>query len=203
MDYKRSKLKQYSIVTYLSESQLQEVILRFYKSGVLEHYLYIFHDKDTSVPHYHIFLVFNIGLRQSQVLLSFDGYQDDTGKNINTNIMPVFHPESMFDYFLHNTEDSIKNNKHLYSDNEVFSDNVDYFRNITQIYKQDSASQILNSLMSGFTLIELIEMYGRDFVIYYPKYKELLNDLGFVYNSNLKKFVERSVENEDRYCTNS
>lgn len=194
MDYKRSKLKDYSLVTYLSESQLQDVILRFYKAGALSHYLYIYHDKDSSVPHFHVYLNFNIGVRQSQVLLFFQGYIDEKGLDINTNIQPVFHPDAMFDYFLHNTEDCLKANKFLYDEKDLKSDNVDYFRNITPSVAEDSSGSVIYYLTDGCSLFDMIDMFGRDFIINYSKYKVLLEDLGYTYNSRLKKFVERSAD---------
>lgn len=202
MDYKRSKLKEWSIVSYLPEDIIQDIITTLYKTGKLLHYMYILHHSDNAVPHIHLALIFSEKIQYANLYMKFCGYLDENKNAINSFLEPAFHVECLPDYFLHCDEKSIKEGKFRYPDEELHSDNVDYFRDYIPTIKEDSVSSAMNDLMSGVSLIECVNRYGRDFVIYYSKYKDLLADIGYVYDYASKKFYERSAY-EDRNSKDS
>lgn len=181
--------QEWSCVSYLNEEQLQECILHFFRTGLLHHYMYIYHNKDDNEPHFHLALFFTDNVKYYQVLRGFCGYLDDRGNAINTMCDPAHHPEALYDYFLHQSEKSKVDGKASYSEEDLRSDNLDFFKNYQPKLKIDKVGNAMSDLMSGCSLPDCISKYGRDFVIYYSRYKELLFDLGYQYDTVNKKFV--------------
>lgn len=173
----------WNLVTYLSEPQLQEVITSLKTTKILRHYLYILHYKDTAEVHFHVSLVFTSKVFYYDLIPYFGGYFDSEHKAINTLCQPNYRPDLTYNYFLHRGAD-----KAQYEVSELVSDDLSFFETYKGDLKVDKVGNAMQALMQGHSIIDCINSFGRDFVIYYPRYKELLTDLGYIFDTKDKYF---------------
>ena len=81
-----SKFRNWRLTSYLSESQIRDVLDEH--SNQIKAFAYILHDKDITdkgepkTPHYHILLCLYNANSLNGLLRWFDGFQDDNGKTV-------------------------------------------------------------------------------------------------------------------------
>lgn len=165
-----SQCRNFSLVTYLSENQLNEVLQR--KSEYIKAFSYCVHDMDKDKEkHTHIILLLNSPRYVSTVKNWFNGYVDDSGNTVNTLCQKCHNVTSAFDYLIH------KDNPEKYqydpclritSDLQFFSETSD---------NEDVAKLALFDLLDGVPLREVAKRYGRDFIYHYGHIKDLLHDI--------------------------
>lgn len=135
------------------------------------HWVYIVHDKDmkengeTRDVHIHFIATFvqRISFELARNLVHSDG---------NVFVQNVIDIKGMFSYLTHNTPDSIDDGKYRYSDDELKSDNIDYWVNrCTEDEHKSNNEQFYNDLMKrDFDIREMSIKYGRDFIKNYNRY---------------------------------
>ena len=135
------------------------------------HWVYIIHDKDekengeTRDVHIHFIATFvqRISFELARSLVHSEG---------NVFVQDVIDIKGMFSYLTHNTSDLIDDGKYRYSDDELKSDNIDYWVNrCTENEHKTNNESFYNDLMSSnFEIREMAIKYGRDFIKNYNRY---------------------------------
>lgn len=174
-----SKVRNWRLVTYLSEEQLMSVLLEH--DTQIKAYAYILHDKDfledkiTPKPaHYHLLLALNNAHTFEQVHKWFIGFEDDKGVEINSFLLELNHRKGAFAYLTHDTFKS--KDKYQYPVSDIKSFNPNFFTNDDES-ASDCLSLAVDEILGGANLIEVKRKYGRDFIIHYPKIKLLVQDI--------------------------
>lgn len=99
----------------------------------------------------------------------------------------TFNRQSALQYLTHENE----KDKKTYDKNDIVcSDNFFSIFDVC-INNEDNDNVcycILKDLVSGVSLVDLVRIYGKDFVYHYHNYKDILNDLGGVKNAQENLF---------------
>lgn len=183
--------RNFDVLTYLTESQLKLILEA--KLSQIYRYAYIFHDKDNSEPHWHLFLVLKSAKSINSIRSWFDGFIDSKGLPINTRVRVESYPLRAIRYLIHLDDED----KFRYDIGEVRCYHLDYEREISKRYvpnvKGDSLSSAVLFLyhngMSSRSILYCIESFGRDFILAYKNIKSLVQDLGF-YDAPVQRALE-------------
>lgn len=154
-------MRDFSLITYLSETDLLKVLSSHSQS--IFSYIYIYHSKDLSVPHIHLVIRTRNDKTSSAVLKWFKW-----SGSANTLIEKVFSP-SIVAYLTHENQPD----KYQYSSDDLRSDNIDFWQKFKLYEKSDNAVYIIDDIIAEVPLRTLVQRYGRDFVINYDKYKRV------------------------------
>lgn len=169
-DYNKMYLSELSLISYRSLEECTNILLLKLQQQQIEYAVLICHDKDKSTPHTHIYLRLPRARLVAQIVRWFRGV-DEEGLLVNTFAQPVnTNYRDLLQYFLHR-----KNaDKHQYNDDDLI-----YIGDVSDIDNEsvDNSFTILTQLMNGVSLIELVRLYGKDFVYHYRNYKEIIQDL--------------------------
>lgn len=174
-----SKFRNWRLTSYLSESQIRDVLN--VHSFQIKAFAYILHDKDLSdkgvpiTPHYHILLCLNNATSLSGILKWFDGFEDENGNDINTLAKVMNNRSGAFSYLTHNT--CASQEKYQYPESDIVSYNADFFTTDYEEDKVDTLSCALTDMLNGIPLNEIRVQYGRDFILHYCHIKALYNDI--------------------------
>ena len=174
-----SKFRNWRLTSYLSESQIRDVLDEH--SNQIKAFAYILHDKDITdkgepkTPHYHILLCLYNANSLNGLLRWFDGFQDDNGNDINTLAKVMNNRTGAYAYLTHNT--CASQDKYQYSDSDIVSYNSDFFATEDEEDKVDTLSCALTDMLNGIPLNEIRVKYGRDFILHYCHIKALYNDI--------------------------
>lgn len=160
-----SKTVYHSLMSYLSEEQIQNV-LQFHKSSI-ESFAYIHHDKEDNVNHYHIILKLFTNWETENVrkwfTVPFVG--------INTFNEEIISPLQMFKYLTHTDDKSLNDDsKFKYSEDNIVSDNLTFWKSRKDKEKSIKTIQLLYDIIERKPLSYMVATYGRDFVLNYSKY---------------------------------
>lgn len=160
-----SKTVYHSLMSYLSEEQIQNV-LQFHKSSI-ESFAYIYHDKEDNVNHYHIILKLFTNWETENVrkwfTVPFVG--------INTFNEEIISPLQMFKYLTHTDDKSLNDDsKFKYSEDNIVSDNLTFWKSRKDKEKSIKTIQLLYDIIERKPLSYMVATYGRDFVLNYSKY---------------------------------
>lgn len=160
-----SKTVYHSLMSYLSEEQIQNV-LQFHKNSI-ESYAYIYHDKEDNVSHYHIILKLFTNWETENVRKWFT----NAYLGINTFNEEVISPLQMFKYLTHTDEKSLNDDsKFKYSEDNIVSDNLIFWKSRKEKEKSIKTIQLLYDIIERKPLSYMVATYGRDFVLNYSKY---------------------------------
>lgn len=177
---RQKKYRSFCLTSYLSKSQLAEVLYRHDRQ--IRAYAYIEHNKDINEDgtpkerHLHILLRLINNRTLDDVRNWFKGYTDLSGLPINTLGQVMHDISSSFEYLTHDTEQARAEGKHLYDPTEIVSNDIQYFKDST-LHDEDNISLALMEMCDGIPLQEVAKKYGRDFIIHYQSIKLLFNDI--------------------------
>lgn len=172
--------RNFSLTTYLNKSQVKDVLYRHDRQ--IKAYAYIEHNKDLNEDgsqketHIHILIRTINNITVDNVRNWFKGYTDSNDLPINTLGQVMHDITASFDYLTHNTEQAKADKKYLYNDNEVISNDINFFKNNSE-YTEDNITLAIMELCEGVPLKEVATKYGRDFIIHYQSIKMLFNDI--------------------------
>lgn len=161
------RLYDHSLISYVSEEKIKAVLLLH--SRQIAHYAYIFHDKDESVPHWHICLVLSTGnaCPAQRVKKWFADEQ-------NTLVEPMIDRGAMFTYLTHKDDKSIMSGKADYSIDSIRCDNLEWWTSkVDKPQGVDRSVQIIDDIINKVPFRQMCLKYGRDFVINYERYKQM------------------------------
>lgn len=171
---KKNKTSRYfSIVTYLSEFQLYAVLAQHTSS--IRSYMFIEHDKDEAEPHIHLLLRTYSCWNAEQLAKWFSGFSDTEGKKINTFCEIASSIESLVPYILHDTDEAREAGKHLYDPSSLKKGNERELLPRKDCY--DETYNILNDMLAGQSLRQMVKRYGKDFVYHYHQYQGIVDNI--------------------------
>lgn len=181
-----SKCRNWSIITYLSEAQINQV-LDVHETSI-KGYAYILHDKDFTdegkqkEPHYHLLILLHNGNTQVAMQKWFNGFEDDEGVPINSFLQVLEYPKNAFNYLTHNTP--LSKDKYQYSVDDIVCPDVSFF--LEKEEKLDTLLIALQEMVNGVSLLDIASRYGRDFIVHYGHIRKLYQDIA--YQNDLKLF---------------
>lgn len=156
-----SRVRFFSLITYLSESEFLPILQ---DTSRIRNYIYIYHNLDDSVPHFHICLNTYNTHTVTAVCKWFKV------SSVNT-FSEEIHSSNIYGYLTHSLPND--KDKHRYSENELFSNDIEFWRKFCPT--SDIAQLIISDLLAGKSLSEMLSLYGREFVINYNKYRGFAN----------------------------
>lgn len=165
--------RKWSLVTYLSPSQIAELLS--IHGDKIRAYAYATHDKDVNEDgtvkesHTHIILWLNKPNTATTVRNWFRAH-DANGVPVNTLAQPCADIVSMYRYLTH--KDNLE--KVQYSDDILFCSDPSCFEEDVQT---DSVYSAVEDLLNGIPLREVARRYGRDFIYHYSHIRTLVNDI--------------------------
>jgi hypothetical protein len=167
------KVRNFSIMTYLKESQLSKVMKAHIKS--VRAYAYIYHDKDDAEPHIHLIMRTYSSWSCTQLAKWFEGYKDKKGERVNTFVEVAHDLVALKDYMTHSDEESKEKGKHQYNESEIHDFGM--WDMIPRNDSYDSSYEILNKVMSGYSYRQLVREYGREFLYHWEKYADVAAEI--------------------------
>lgn len=176
------KTRKFAISTYVSEEQLKNILEK--NRSIIYRWAYAYHDKDVKEnglpkePHTHVWIEFIQPYAISKPRNLFKGFVDSKGLEINTMIEFQKKTDAhCIQYFIHKGyENKTQYDKSIIKSNNV---DVDYLLslNLEVSDSKDNSFTILSALVEkGFhhsNLMELANLYGKDFIYHWRSYKEL------------------------------
>lgn len=146
----------FSCVTYLTDDEIRQVLYAHQKS--ILHYAWILHDKDVNengelvTPHRHLILHLKSQSIPERIHNWFCFFESNTFVEIGRS------RSALGQYLIHENSES----KFQYDISNVFSNDIDYW------FCPDAEKksyQICLDIMSGASTRELVQKYGREYII--------------------------------------
>lgn len=203
------KSYEHFLISYLpSLDDVQKVL--DVKAKQIVSYAYILHDKDfytsdavdkdtgdilhtkgeIKPPHIHIYLRLVNNRDMGEIRRWFES-KDESGLKINCLTQVVRDRVSCINYLIHNTKGS--KDKYQYSVDDVISYNVEHIDDDMPI---DNTYYVVEDLLKGLPLMELLKKYGRDFLYHYSSYLQFVKDMKNEEFNNLCRGM-RDVDSDD------
>lgn len=153
----------FAIVTYRTDTEkLVDTLTQHAKS--IRAYALIKHDKDENDPHHHIVVRTHSSWECVKVANWFKG---DDGQN--TFAQPVHDRQGIIDYLTHENEPE----KHLYDKSEIIDGGLSDLLPATDC--ADDSSEIVQAMLDGVPVRQLVKLYGRDFIYHYGSYSLIVD----------------------------
>ena len=165
------RTRNWSLVVYLDEITLAQ------RLAVLEnvrYFAYIVHDKDKlengepKPKHIHLAVCLNSARTLQQIAMRFTDITQNAG---NAFGQPTRSNKAIIEYFTHQNEPE----KYQYAEDKIVSNNIDYFKNDET--DEDNTYMIVEDIIKGKPLRELIKLYGRELLYHYTQFKDVANDI--------------------------
>lgn len=165
------RTRNWSLVVYLDEIILAQ------RLAVLEnvrYFAYIVHDKDKlengepKPKHIHLAVCLNSARTLQQIAMRFTDITQNAG---NAFGQPTRSNKAIIEYFTHQNEPE----KYQYAEDKIVSNNIDYFKNDET--DEDNTYMIVEDIIKGKPLRELIKLYGRELLYHYTQFKDVANDI--------------------------
>lgn len=159
---KQEKTRKWSVVTYLQMDEVLNAISIYQELAGVVHYAIIEHEPETEEKqrHIHIALYFQNARRRDSVCELFKGKGNAFAEPIKDSQVLVYK------YFIHKGYPD----KKQYSIDDIRSDNIEFWN---KEVVENTALTIVEDLIRGRDIREMLKEYGRDFVINYQKYYEM------------------------------
>lgn len=140
----------------------------------------IYHDKDVKedgslkTPHSHVYIKFNDKKSIKQVRELF-ACKDEYGNDISTLSQVVKNDTLALQYLVHKNDPK----KTQYDTADVVTFNLDYddYYSIDVercIKTEDNSATIVNEMLNGRSIMDLVHMFGKDFVYHINQYKKVV-----------------------------
>lgn len=199
LKFSNDRSRNFTLTTYLSETQLQIVLLEH--STQIKVFAYALHDKDKNEdgslkePHIHVILCLYNATTLTAVRRWFKGYIDTDGKEINTLGQICKDIFNSYDYLTHSTLKAIEERKYQYSKDIVKSNDYKYFR-ADETSEYDNMTLAIIDMLNNVPLKILFKKYGRDFIIHYSSCSKIVGDILLYERENNYNFLSAT---EDYY----
>ena len=153
----------FALVTYRTDTEgLVDVLQR--KRNSIRAYALIKHDKDDADAHHHAILRMHSTWTCPQVAKWF---ADDSGQN--TFVQLVRDRTGIVEYLTHENEPD----KHHYDKSDIIDGGLDDILPAGE--SSDDSFEIIEKMLAGYSIRELVRLYGRDFLYHYPCYEAVCN----------------------------
>lgn len=154
----------FSLITYIGEDNIKEVIQLHSRS--IRAWAYIYHDKEESTPHWHLLIRTYDAWSTNQILKWFDKYKNEI--NENTLGQPATDMHALRDYITHSDYESRQKGKHLYDEKDIVDGGM-----FALVEKKDSFDEtyaIINDLLLGTKTREMIRRYGKNYLYHIQQF---------------------------------
>ena len=154
----------FSLVTYLTDDEIRQVLYAHQKS--ILHYAWILHDKDVNeigeplTPHRHLVLHLKSQSIPERIHNWFCYFDSNTFVEVGRS------RPALGQYLIHENAES----KVQYDISNVFSNDIDYW---FQPDAEKKSYQICCDIMSGASTRELVQKYGREYIINQHAYRSI------------------------------
>lgn len=156
----------FSIVTYIQDTdRVLSMVLS--KRTSIRSYAVIKHDHDEADTHHHIVVRTHCTWTAPAVNKWFKDIE--TGQNTFTEL--VYDRSSIIDYLTHENDPD----KYHYDKDAVIDGGIDDI--LPKGETADDTAEIVEKLLQGVSLRELVKLYGKDFVYHYSSYKAIIEDI--------------------------
>lgn len=163
---KEGKARFFSLVSYLTVEQVVEIMQS--KGTSVRAWALIDHNKDTKEPHRHLVMRTNSSWKPTQVLKWFKG-SDEWGDACNTFIEVVHDRTAICEYLTHEND----SDKYHYDQSEIIDHGLCDLLPSSEC--ADDTFEIVEKMVQGVSVRELVRLYGRDFVYHYGNYVAVVN----------------------------
>ena len=190
--------KYIGLMTYATEEEFTRILRE--KAPFIKGVSYIFHDKETAEPHYHIALELKRSRKGQAIIRWFKGLKDSKGELANTLGEEVISVSALHDYFLHQDEKSTVEGKHQYKEEDikVIGEIPDAWNYVTawekaeaqaelKEQKADEVEQMLDDIISEVPSREMARRYGRDFMKNAYLYRKFAAEIVLEETNDLEK----------------
>lgn len=158
-----AKGRYFALVSYRQDTAgLVQAIEK--KRNSVRAYAIIKHDRDEADPHHHMVLRTHSTWNCPQVAKWF---ADDSGQNTFAQI--VRDRTGIIDYLTHENEPD----KHHYDKSDIIDGGLDDILPAGEA--SDDTFEILDKLLEGCSIREMVRLYGRDFLYHLPAYMNAVN----------------------------
>ena len=161
------KSRFFACVSYITDTEKILTIMQGKQSSIRA-YAVIKHDKDKGDLHHHMVIRTHSNWTCQQVAKWFK----PNGEEQNTFAQPVIDRNGIIEYLTHENEDDTKAK---YDKADIIDGGLDDL--LPQEDCADNAFEIINAMLNGMSLRELVRLYGRDFVYHYGSYRLLAEDI--------------------------
>jgi hypothetical protein len=193
--------KYVALMTYATEDEIKRVLEE--KKPYIKGVSYIFHDKETAEPHYHIALELKRSRKGQAIIRWFKGLKDSKGELANTFGEEVISVSGLHDYFTHSDEISIKEGKHQYTEEDIkviegIPNAWDYVtawekaeaQAEAKEQKADEVEQMLDDIINEVPAREMARKYGRDFMKNASQYRKFASEVVLEETQDLVKAIK-------------
>ena len=138
-------------------------------------FAYIHHDKDETEPHYHIVIRTHSAWSAAMIENWFKGLTDKEGVAINTYCQPVGNMNALEEYLTHSDIESQEKGKHRYKRTDIKDHGL--WDIVPKTESKDSSYDIINDILCGMSIRQLVIRYGRDYVYHRTQYQDIVNEI--------------------------
>lgn len=163
---KKEKGRTHGLILY-SEKQLEKGLTEYIEH--IKNYVYIHHQAEEKQKKDHIHLLIRLkNTYATKTVIKWFSTDVDNAKD-----EVIDQPRQFVKYMLHQTEKSIEDGKIKYDESELKSDNLDYWLKANQ----DTMKLIIEDLLDGLTTWDMVNKYGRDFIIHYKNIMMVVKEI--------------------------
>lgn len=195
------EFKYISLSTYATEEEFTRVFTE--KAPYIKGVSYILHDKDyPKEPHYHIALELKRSRKGQAIIRWFKGLKDSKGQCANTFGEEVISVSALHDYFMHVDEESIKEGKHQYTEEDIkviegLPNAWDYVTAWEKAeaqaelkeQKADEVEQMIDDIINEVPSREMARRYGRDFMKNASQYRKFCAEVVLEESQDIEKAI--------------
>lgn len=192
------KARLFALSTYAIDDDIKKVIQ--YHESQIRYYCYILHDKDINEDgtlkenHTHIILETYDPYFVETIRKWFKTCIDTKGELATTLGQNVFDRKGICEYLLHiNNPD-----KYQYSENEITNlPDYHFIKQTTPRVDDQPSINIVNDMLAGLDTYQLVQRYGREYIINQGRYKEVIASM--IDDRSLPKNLSREELNTIYY----
>lgn len=174
---KSSQLVSFAYILHNKDVYLEDVV----RDGVVVH-----HKGDKEIDHCHIYLNLKMSREPVEIINWFKCIDESSGLHINTLAEKVMACQSAIDYLTH--KNSPEKYQYPVSDVHYGGSNIkeDDNGNLVSLDNTlDDSYDIVECMLNGMPLKQIVRIFGKDFVYHYSSYKALMSDM-LIEDSNIK-----------------
>lgn len=163
---KKEKGRTHGLILYSGE-QLEKGLTEYIEH--IKNYVFILHKAEGEQKKDHIHLLIRLkNTYATKTVIKWFSTDVDNAKD-----EVIDQPRQFVKYMLHQTEKSIEDGKIKYDESELKSDNLDYWLKADQ----DTMKLIIEDLLDGLTTWDMVNKYGRDFIIHYKNIMMVVKEI--------------------------
>lgn len=158
------RTRQFSIMTYVGEKNIQKVL--YDHSASIRSFAYIYHDRDETTNHHHLVIRTYDAWTSVQVNKWFDHFKLEINENTMTE--PASDLMALKEYLIHADAESIKKGKFRYSEDDIIDGGL--FVDIPKKDSYDETYEIINAMLQGAPTKQLVRRYGKQFIYHFSQF---------------------------------